>query len=383
MAGETTPREFPVEKQGEWTVVKPNIEKLKEAGLNDEQIAALDMRNGGNIDDEGNVLFLDENRLARKEHPELPMYQNKADEGSAAEYLLQNVMCNNPENWELHKRSFNTIIGMFQMGNTQPGVSTAMDLVSASPATNGNGSTHVNMLPVDIDLTDDERSKSVVLPIDLIDQVIDKAPFIAKMDKCVCRDKEDCQDYPHDCACLFFNMAGKKVVGNRLAHELTHDEAKKEVRRAVAAGLIPQALWIEVEQVIWGFPNSKMSEFFEICFCCPCCCVAMTCARVGSRQAKFMEQPSGFTAVVNHTICEGCKTCSTSKHTCPVDAIAYREDGKCVINQEYCIGCGICRSNCPNGAIKIKQTMPMRSSIHEYFEKEASIDLTLEKCTVE
>ena len=25
----------------------------------------------------------------------------------------------------------------------------------------------------------------------------------------------------------------------------------------------------------------------------------------------------------------------------------------------------------------------MRSSIHEYFEKEASIDLTLDKCTVE
>lgn len=94
--------------------------------------------------------------------------------------------------------------------------------------------------------------------------------------------------------------------------------------------------------------------------------------------------PSGFTSVVDHSKCKGCKTCTAGKVACPENAISYRpEDGKMVINQEYCIGCGLCKKQCPNDAIKIKQTMPMRESIHEHFLKEARIDLVMNRCTVE
>ncbi len=47
------------------------------------------------------------------------------------------------------------------------------------------------------------------------------------------------------------------------------------------------------------------------------------------------------------------------------------------INQERCVGCGICRSRCQHDVISIKQTMPMRKDLHEYFLKEYNLDIKL------
>ena len=47
------------------------------------------------------------------------------------------------------------------------------------------------------------------------------------------------------------------------------------------------------------------------------------------------------------------------------------------------MGCGCCKSVCADGALELKQTMPMRESIHEYFLKEGNIDLNMEHCTME
>lgn len=376
---------IPTVQVGEYIVTPADEEKLRAAGYTDAQIAALDLRNGGNVDDEGNVLYLDDARLARKEHPNQPMYENAPDatEGYPAmwEYISQNIMESKPSNWEMVKDEFRAIGTMAAAMNDKPGVSTAKEFELGMGL---GGSTHGVMLPLNVDLTDDPKAKSVTVPMDLIDQAIDMAEFIGGMRKCVCRDKEQCEHFPIEgCACLFFNMAGKKVVANGLADELTKEEAKARVRKAAELGLVGNALWIEVEQLVWGFMNSKMTEFFEICFCCPCCCVAQTCARVGGRQAAMFLTPSGFTATVDHRKCVGCKKCSQWKVTCPEDAISYRpEDGKMVVNQEFCIGCGLCKRQCEHDAIKIQQTMPMRESIHEHFVKEARIDLVIDKCTV-
>lgn len=391
-----------VREIGDWVVVEANVEKLWQAGLSDDEIAKLDLRNGGNVDEHGHVLFWDAERLHRKEHPEQELYQDKPDRGDMWEAIEKTVMEAKPENWDMVKEEFKMIVAGAATTNDKPGQSTAKGFEMGVPVA---GSTHGTMLPLNVDLTDDERAQSTILPIDLVFQAIDNAEFIAKLNSCICRDGCDCQNYPHDCACLMFNMSGKKVVANRLAREVTPEEAKAEVMRAADLGLPAHALWIEVEELVWGFPSSKMSEFSEICFCCSCCCAAWACAREAGRQGKFWENPAGFTAVVDHDKCTSCKKCSTaapiraagfnetthvgegknlSPSTCPVDAIAYREvDGKCVINQEYCIGCGICRAHCPEDAIRITQTQPMRGSIHEYFLKEGRIDLVMDKCTVD
>jgi Fe-S-cluster-containing hydrogenase component 2 len=53
------------------------------------------------------------------------------------------------------------------------------------------------------------------------------------------------------------------------------------------------------------------------------------------------------------------------------------ENGKAVVNQEYCVGCGICKTHCSVEAIKIKQTMPMRSSVQEYFLEDGRLNLKI------
>ena len=215
---------------------------------------------------------------------------------------------------------------------------------------------------------------TVTLPIDLVKKAIDEAEFIGGMKECLCRAGGDCQTYPHDLACLFLNLGGHVVVDHGMAVELTKEEAYERVDRAAALGLTCQSLWVQVEQLIWGFRNEQMDSFLEICFCCPCCCVGMNLSKNGPRNIKRGFMPSGWTATVNHDLCTGCGHCTDSY--CPQDAIHFREsDGKMVVNQETCQGCGYCRGRCPEGAISIKQTMPMRDSILEYFHEQVQLDI--------
>ena len=74
-------------------------------------------------------------------------------------------------------------------------------------------------------------------------------------------------------------------------------------------------------------------------------------------------------------MCTGCRKCDPEINGCPMKAITFEVDGRITIDQEACVGCGICKSKCNQGAIKIKQTMPMRKDIHEYFLKEVNMDL--------
>ena len=40
-------------------------------------------------------------------------------------------------------------------------------------------------------------------------------------------------------------------------------------------------------------------------------------------------------------------------------------------------GVGYCKERCPVDAIAIRQTMPMRASMHEYYLEEKRLDLTV------
>ena len=71
----------------------------------------------------------------------------------------------------------------------------------------------------------------------------------------------------------------------------------------------------------------------------------------------------------------GCRACAEGHNGCPVEAITFDENGKVVINQELCVGCGICKNRCPHEVIAIKQTMPMRKDLHEYFLKDYNLDI--------
>jgi ferredoxin len=54
-------------------------------------------------------------------------------------------------------------------------------------------------------------------------------------------------------------------------------------------------------------------------------------------------------AEVNQDVCVGCGVCES---TCPVGAI--KVDGKAKVDADACVSCGACAGECPAGAIEVK-----------------------------
>ena len=324
-----------------------------------------------NIDERGNVLYLDEERLARKEVG-FPPYKNKKNGLGVYNWLLENVIYMSKKRWPLALKLYKMFIKfspwMKEGGRKGRFYKKAIKLYPDMERPTGT-----IVMPLNVDVSG--KGEKVVVPLDLIKESLKKVNYIAGMDGCLCRQANSCEDYSHDIGCLFLGDAARAVVKHKLGRQITYEEACARVDEAAKAGLMGQAVWIEVEQMLWGVRNDLMDHFLEICFCCPCCCIAMRLARNATSNERHRFHPAGWTAVPDLTKCVGCKKCAEETNGCPVEAISFGEDGKVRINQEACVGCGICKSRCNFDAIKIKQTMPMRESIQEYFKKDYNLDL--------
>ena len=330
-------------------------------------------KQASNIDEQGNVLYLDEERLARKKVG-FPPYKNHPNGLGVYNFIKERVIYMRKSLWPLALKLYQFFIwcSKFLKENGWRGQLFKRGIMVA-PVMKSHTSTVV--MPLDVDITD--QGEKVVVPMDIIKESLKTVDYIAGMDTCLCRESNGCEDYPVDVACLFFGDGGRTVVRHGLAKELTYEEACARVDKAAEYGLMGQAVWIEVEQLLWGIRNDEMDKFLEICFCCPCCCIAMRLARALSPEDRVRFHPAGWTAVPDRTKCTGCGLCQETRNGCPVEAISFGEDGKVVINQELCLGCGICKTRCPSDVIKIKQTMPMREDLHAYFLEDYNIDLKL------
>lgn len=131
-----------------------------------------------------------------------------------------------------------------------------------------------------------EQGKTTVLPIDLIMEAIDKAEFIGQMNKCICRSAHECTHYDKHIGCLFFNMAGVTAVNNGLARKVTKEEAQAHVYEARDAGLMGQALYVELEQMVWGFRNDKWTSLWKSASAVRAVAWPWTCAEMASVPSK-------------------------------------------------------------------------------------------------
>lgn len=235
-----------------------------------------------------------------------------------------------------------------------------------------NRYSHGTIYNLNVDVSD--KGESVVVPMDLVKDMLRKSSYIASTYACICRDANNCADYPKDICCLFMSKSGKAVVDHGVGYEISLDDALARVDKAAELGLIGQALFVEVEQFIWGFSNEEMGHFIEMCFCCPCCCVGLNLSKNASREVKRRFTPSGWTSIIDPELCSGCEDCVAP---CPQAAITMNAEGKAEVNQEYCVGCAICKSHCKVDAVKIKQTKPMLGSVQEYFLVDGQLDLKI------
>ena len=345
---------------------KIDVEKLRALGVPEEVIASMDPEDGGNIDPNGNVLFLDEDRQKRKARPDLPLRQNKTDPEIEAAALEMSKTNSRPD---YDAEPF--FSGLIAGSNAPVGSPDYLNSLGMMGFLEG-GHTGGTVMPLNVDLSETTQSK--VLPVDLALEAVEYVDYIAILHTCVCRRSFKCQDYPIDLGCIFFNSAGRRVVELGIAREATVEEAKAHILKAKDAGLFCNVEMVEGEQFVWGLKNDEMNEFKMMCFCCTCCCLAMRMVKgAGDREVKRRYQSCGYTAVVDHSKCVGCQKCLKASK-CPMNCITYREDGKCRIDQEMCLGCGFCTYVCDSGALSVKQTFPMRETFNDYFIEELRID---------
>ena len=324
-----------------------------------------------NIDEQGNVLYLDQERLDRKEVG-FPPYKNKPNGLGIYNWLLKNVIYMSDKRWPLTKKLYNMFV-KYSVWMKKGGWKARLYKTGIKLYPDMERPTGTIVMPLNVDVP--KAGEKVVVPLDMVKESLKNVTFISGMDGCLCRQANDCKDYDHNLGCLFLGEAAKGVVAHGLGREFTYEEACARIDQAAEAGLMAQAVWIEVEQMLWGVPNDLMDHFLEICFCCPCCCIAMRLARNATEKERHRFHPSGWTAVPDRTKCFGCGKCAVGHNGCPVEAISFGADGKVIINQESCVGCGVCKARCKFDAISLKQTMPMRSGLQEYFKKDYSLDL--------
>ena len=326
-----------------------------------------------NIDKEGNVLYLDQERLDRKELG-FPPYKNKPNGLGIKNRFLKHILYVSKKRWPAALKLYHIFV-KYSVWMKKGGLKARLYKKAIKLSPDMVRPTGTIVMPLNIDISD--KGEKTVIPLDMIRESLKSVDYIAGMDSCLCRDANDCKDFPHDLGCLFLGEAAKIVVEHQLGRQFSYKEACARVDEAARAGLMAQAVWIEVEQLLWGVPNDLMDHLLEICFCCPCCCITMKLARNATDKERRRFHPSGWTAVADLGKCTACGNCINGQNGCPVEALSFREDGMIRIDQEKCVGCGICSSRCPHDAIHIRQTMPMRKDIHEYFLKEYNLDIKL------
>lgn len=194
-----------------------------------------------------------------------------------------------------------------------------------------------------------EEPKSVVIPSQVAEYFIRKADYIFKMDFCICRTTENCENYPHDLGCLFLGNVAKKI-SPEVGKQVTQEEALQHLEECREQGLINLVGKNKLDQ-LW-LNTYPLEQFFTICNCCECCCLWRMLPNLSIKRNNPVKKIPGVKIEVSED-CIGCGSCLES---CFVNAI-HIKDGKAIVD-ESCRGCGRCVSSCPKNAIKLNIKEP-------------------------
>lgn len=152
---------------------------------------------------------------------------------------------------------------------------------------------------------------------------------------CICRKEhemigEGC-DKPQE-SCLVFGAGVDYYEANGLGRRIDLEETLAIIKQADKKGLVLQPT------------NAK--KIMNMCCCCGCCCQVLKTFKRHPKPAELVSSP--FIAQADPETCKACGVCADR---CQMDAITYDEDEKVVLNQDRCIGCGLCVSTCPTKSL--------------------------------
>ncbi|MBI9085274.1 MAG: 4Fe-4S binding protein [Desulfobacterales bacterium] len=192
-----------------------------------------------------------------------------------------------------------------------------------------------------------EPLQSTPLPIRVGEELIRRASHRVIIHRCTCRDARQCVNHPIDLGCMLLGP-GAVEIDPRIARHVSEDEAVAHLHRAVAAGLVPMAGRVKIDNVIWGVRD--LGKLLTICYCCHCCCTILTSGRYLPQGALDALVPlKGLRVQIDIDRCLKCGTCVEA---CHMNALELGDNG---IHHSAlrCKGCGRCLSVCPHGAIAI------------------------------
>jgi ferredoxin len=197
---------------------------------------------------------------------------------------------------------------------------------------------------------DIEKPVDTVLPSQIVDHFIEQASYHWVMNFCICREGENCQEYPHDYGCIFLGSAVLKI-NSKLGRLVSKEQALAHAQRCREAGLVHIIGRNRLDMVWLGATPGE--NLMTICNCCPCCCLWKMLPKLSPEIGDKISKMPGVHVFVTDE-CAGCGECT--REICFVDAIQL-VDGFAVID-ESCRGCGKCVEVCPNQAIEISIDEP-------------------------
>jgi Pyruvate/2-oxoacid:ferredoxin oxidoreductase delta subunit len=217
------------------------------------------------------------------------------------------------------------------------------------------------VVPINRDLNYEKKDKKVVLPYTMVKKLIETSTHRVIMNKCYCRDGNNCTNYPPEFGCIMLGEGTKVLVKNGIARDVTVKEAVDHLKKAADMGLVAAPLWMEVEGLLAGIGEKQHKKFLELCLCCPCCCLGLRGFKdmgpvIGERVNSIGWKP------VSEDRCVGCGVCAD---VCPMEAVSVGAESISI--SDKCIGCGICAANCPQEVIKMQQVGPIKKNIIDYF----------------
>jgi ferredoxin len=189
-------------------------------------------------------------------------------------------------------------------------------------------------------------SNEMILPSQVLNEMIKKSKYHFIMDFCICRKSNGCEDYPHDLGCLFLGK-GTKRISAKLGRMVSQEEAMEHVWKSQQAGLVNIIGRNKIDSV-WLNTGPK-EDLLSICHCCPCCCLWKMTSELPQDLSEGFSPMVGVEIILNEERCNGCGSCAQG--TCFLDAITVK--GKAIRNSELCRVCGRCVEICPQNALTI------------------------------
>ncbi|MBF7084301.1 4Fe-4S dicluster domain-containing protein [Desulfallas sp. Bu1-1] len=200
----------------------------------------------------------------------------------------------------------------------------AAELASASPP-------WTRVFPAEEALTEEYE----ILPFEVASKMMERTKAIA-LANCACRISAGNCDKPLD-VCLAFDGAASFLAEREMARLISLQEAVEVLKRAEEAGLVHTG-------------NNAADKLLFLCNCCPCCCHFLRL--ITEHNYTNAVAKSSYQARLDGSLCTGCGICAEER--CPVKALNIEGD-HAVFHPEKCIGCGLCVSTCPTGALRLEK----------------------------